>query len=128
MGHEVFLAGDGRAALAIVQREPIDLIITDLRMPVMDGIALLTALRQQEFGVPVIVMTAHGTVESAVMAMKQGAYDYILRPFDVEAVEMVITRALALQRVQQEKQFLREELDRGWGEFIWMQSGHAATV
>jgi len=118
MGHEVFLAGDGRAALAIAQRETIDLVITDLRMPVMDGIALLTALRQHEFEAPVIVMTAHGTVESAVIAMKQGAYDYILRPFDVEAVEMVITRALALQRVQQEKQFLREELDKGWGEFI----------
>jgi two-component system response regulator AtoC len=118
MGHEVLLAADGQAALAMAQSVPVDLVITDLRMPGMDGIGLLTALREQGIETPVIVMTAHGTVESAVAAMKQGAYDYILRPFDVEAVEVVITRALALERVQREKQFLREEVEKGWGEFI----------
>jgi len=118
MGHEVLLADNGETALALAQGTPVDLVITDLRMPGMDGIALLSALRAQGSETPVIVMTAYGTVESAVMAMKHGAYDYILRPFKVEAVEMVITRALALQRVQQEKQFLREEIDKGWGEFI----------
>src|SRR5262245_3122315 len=118
MGHEVLLATDGQAALALAQSVPVDLIVTDLRMPGMDGIALLTALRAQGIETPVIVMTAYGTVESAVAAMKQGAYDYILRPFDVETVEVVITRALALERVQREKQFWREEVERGWGEFI----------
>jgi two-component system response regulator AtoC len=118
MGHEALLADNGEAALALAQSAPFDLVITDLRMPGMDGIALLAALREEGTETPVIVMTAHGTVESAVAAMKQGAYDYILRPFDVEAVEVVITRALALGRVQREKQFLREEVDKGWGEFI----------
>src|SRR5262245_30821078 len=118
MGHEGVLAADGQAALAGVQSVPVDLILTGLRMPGMDGIALLHALREQGVEAPVIVMTAYGTVESAIAAMKQGAYDYILRPFDVETVEVVITRALALERVQREKQFWREEVERGWGEFI----------
>ncbi len=118
MGHEVLLAGDGQAALALAQREAVDLVMTDLRMPGMDGIALLTALRAHGVNVPVILLTAYGTVESAVAAMKQGAYDYILRPFDVEAVEVVVTRALAEERVQRENQFLREEVEKGWGEFI----------
>jgi two-component system response regulator AtoC len=118
MGHEVLLAGDGQAALALAQREAVDLVMTDLRMPGMDGIALLTALRAHGVNVPVILLTAYGTVESAVAAMKQGAYDYILRPFDVEAVEVVVTRALAQERVKRENQFLREEVEKGWGEFI----------
>jgi two-component system response regulator AtoC len=84
----------------------------------MDGLALLMALREHGIEAPVIVLTAHGTVESAVAAMKNGAYDYILRPFDVEAVEIVVRRALALERFQRENQFLREEVEKGWGEFI----------
>jgi two-component system response regulator AtoC len=118
MGHEVLLAADGQEALKLAQSVPIDLVMTDLLMPGMDGLALLTALREHGIEAPVIVLTAHGTVESAVAAMKKGAYDYILRPFDVEAVEIVIRRALALERVQRENQFLREEVEKGWGEFI----------
>lgn len=118
MGHDVLVAADGQEALALAQQGPVDLVITDLRMPGMDGVALLTALREQGVEAPVILMTAYGTVESAVAAMKQGAYDYILRPFDVEAVELVITRALALERVQRENLFLRQEVEKGWGEFI----------
>ena len=118
LGHEVLLAADGQAALTLAQSVPVDLVMTDLRMPGMDGIALLTALREHGIAAPVILLTAYGTVESAVTAMKKGAYDYILRPFDVEAVEVVVTRALALERVQRENQFLRAEVEKGWGEFI----------
>jgi two-component system response regulator AtoC len=118
MGHEVAVASDGQTALHLAQADPVDLVITDLRMPEMDGVQLLSALRESGNEVPVIIMTAYGTVESAVAAMKQGAYDYILRPFDVEAVELVITRALSLQRVQRENAFLREEIDKGWDTFI----------
>ena len=118
LGHEVLLAADGQAALTLAQSVPVDLVMTDLRMPGMDGIALLTALREHGIAAPVILLTAYGTVESAVTAMKKGAYDYILRPFDVEAVEVVVTRALAMERVQRENQFLRAELEKGWDEFI----------
>lgn len=118
MGHDVLLAADGEAALAIVQTTPVDLVMTDLRMPGMDGVALLSALRSQGVEAPVILMTAYGTVESAVDAMKKGAFDYLLRPFDVDAVELIITRALTLEQTQRENQFLREEVERGWEEFI----------
>ena len=68
--------------------------------------------------VPVIVMTAYGTIDTAVAAMKLGAIDYIIRPFEMEVVEMAVARALALVTVQRENRFLREEMSRGWGEFI----------
>ncbi|MBI3247523.1 MAG: sigma-54-dependent Fis family transcriptional regulator [Deltaproteobacteria bacterium] len=118
MGHETRTAGNGQEALDLAQRESFDLILTDLRMPHMDGLALLNALRAQKVETPVILLTAYGTVESAVQAMKLGAYDYILRPFDVEAVERTITRALTTERTRRENLFLREEVEKGWGEFV----------
>jgi two-component system response regulator AtoC len=118
MGHETRAASNGREALALAQHESFDLILTDLRMPEMDGVALLDALRAQSVEAPVILLTAYGTVESAVEAMKKGAYDYVLRPFDVEAVERIITRALTAERTRRENQFLREEVEKGWGEFV----------
>lgn len=118
MGHETRAACNGQEALALAQRESFDLVLTDLRMPEMDGLALLNALRSQKVEAPVILLTAYGTVESAVQAMKLGAYDYILRPFDVEAVERTITRALTTERTRRENLFLREEIEKGWGEFV----------
>ena len=118
MGLETRAARNGQEALALAQRESFDLVLTDLRMPEMDGLALLDALRAQKVEAPVILLTAYGTVESAVQAMKLGAYDYILRPFDVEAVERVITRALTTERTRRENLFLREEVEKGWGEFV----------
>jgi two-component system response regulator AtoC len=118
MGYDVAVAADGREALMLVETAPVDLVITDLRMPGMDGLQLLTALREHGLDVPVIIMTAYGTVESAVQAMKQGAFDYIVRPFDVDTVELIVARALSVRRVQRENLFLREELDKGWDEFI----------
>ena len=118
MGLETRAARNGQEALALAQRESFDLVLTDLRMPEMDGLTLLDALRAQKVEAPVILLTAYGTVESAVQAMKLGAYDYILRPFDVEAVERVITRALTTERTRRENLFLREEVEKGWGEFV----------
>ncbi len=118
IGYETRAASNGQEALALAQRESFDLVLTDLRMPEMDGLALLDALRAQKVEAPVILLTAYGTVESAVQAMKLGAYDYILRPFDVEAVERVITRALTTERTRRENLFLREEVEKGWGEFV----------
>jgi two-component system response regulator AtoC len=118
MGHETRAARNGQEALTLVQRESFDLVLTDLRMPEMDGLALLDALRTQKVEAPVILLTAYGTVESAVQAMKLGAYDYILRPFDVEAVERIINRALTTERTRRENLFLREEVEKGWGEFV----------
>ncbi|WP_432744791.1 sigma-54 dependent transcriptional regulator [Methylobacter sp. G7] len=118
LGCEVFSAADGKAALAILRETPMDLLITDLNMPGMGGLELLAALRSDGHALPVIVVTAYGTVENAVAAMKQGAFDFIIRPLDVEQVEMVIHRALNVQRIHQENEFLRDEMNKDWGEFV----------
>lgn len=118
MGHKPHLSANGKEALEKLQAESIDLVVSDLQMPVMDGLELLKNLRGQGNNLPFIIITAHATVETAVEAMKQGASDYIIRPFDVQTVELAITRALALRHIQQENAFLREEADKGWGEFI----------
>jgi len=115
---DVVRADNGKAALEVVAREPVDLVITDMRMPVMDGIELVKALHEAGQAVPVIVITAHGTVESAVTAMKHGAVDYLMRPFEVETVELAVRRALSLGRMTRENRFLREALAEDWHEFI----------
>ncbi|MDR3395004.1 MAG: sigma-54 dependent transcriptional regulator [Parasulfuritortus sp.] len=118
MGYDVVQAADGNEALARFAEGTFDLVLTDLRMPNLDGIGLLRALRERGEEIPVVVLTAHGSVQSAVEAMKLGAIDYIIRPFEMSTVELAVTRALAMEHVQRENRFLREEMDRGWGEFI----------
>lgn len=119
LGFQVSTAADGAAALDIIRNGSIDLLITDLNMPKMDGIALLSVLRQEGYDLPVIVVTAYGTVENAVSAMKQGAFDFMMRPLDVDQVEMVVKHALETCRLKQENSFLRDQLDQqGWGDFI----------
>ncbi|MBP8266923.1 MAG: sigma-54-dependent Fis family transcriptional regulator, partial [Zoogloea sp.] len=118
MGHTVFAACDGQEALELALKNPVDLVITDMRMPRMDGITLLSRLREEGLDVPVIVITAHGTVESAVDAMKRGASDYLLRPFDLDALELAIERVLGSAEITRQNAFLREELNRGWEGFV----------
>lgn len=124
MGYGVVCASDGQSALHALQAEPVDLIISDLRMPGMGGIELLRQLREQGQDVPVIIMTAYGTVESAVEAMKLGACDYIVRPFDVDALELAIDRILTMGRMRRQNAFLRNEVEKGWGEFV----GHSPAM
>ena len=118
MGHTPLLAGNGKEALDIIHSESVDLIISDLQMPVMNGLQLLKSLREQNNETPCIIITAYGTVETAVDAMKHGATDYIIRPFDVSTVELSISRTLALRQIKQENAYLREMAYKGWGDFI----------
>ena len=118
MGHQVAVAGNGREAADIVAAGGIDLVITDLRMPQMNGIELLAHLRRLDHDMPVIVITAHGSIETAVEAMKHGASDYLLRPFDLETLELAIERVLKGAAQSRHNQFLRQELERGWGEMV----------
>ncbi|MBI3367874.1 MAG: sigma-54-dependent Fis family transcriptional regulator [Burkholderiales bacterium] len=124
LGHQVAVAGNGREAADLVQAGGVDLVITDLRMPEMDGLALLDHLRRQEFETPVIVITAHGTIETAVQAMKQGAADYLLRPFDLETLELAVERVLRGAEVSRSNRFLQQEVQRGWGDLV----GHSAPM
>lgn len=118
MGHDIVHASDGLEALAAIDKAHFDLVLTDLRMPRKDGIELLRELRDRGEDVPVIVLTAYGTIESAVEAMRLGASDYIIRPFEIETIELAVTRTLAVSVVQRENRFLRDEVNKGWGEFI----------
>ena len=92
-GYEVTTAADGQQALAAMQRAQIDVVVTDLVMPRMDGMELLRQVAVAHPDVPVIMITAHGTVDTAVGAMKAGAFDYITKPFDQEDLRKVIAKA-----------------------------------
>jgi two-component system response regulator AtoC len=110
MGLESVAAANGEEALERFGAEKIDVVLTDLKMPGMSGVDLLAKLRAVDPDVPVIVLTAHGTVQTAVAAMKQGAFDYILKPFDVQAIELVIRNALEMGRYRAENRFLKEQV------------------
>ncbi len=92
-GYDVHLAGDGDDALAVLAERPIDVLITDLRMPKMDGMDLLRKVVERHPGLPVIIITAHGTVDTAVEALKTGAFDYVTKPFDRDELRNVVDKA-----------------------------------
>jgi len=94
-GHQVTTAGDGAAALALATKQDMDLIISDIKMPRLDGVGLLAGLRQHGLEVPMIMVTAYASSDSAIQAMKHGAFDYITKPFKVDEVRLVIQQALA---------------------------------
>ena len=96
-GYEVDTAPDGSAAIAALQNDPFHLVVSDIKMPVVDGMALLNWVSTHQLGLPVILITAHGTVDSAVEAIKQGAFDYVTKPFDQDELHRVITKALATE-------------------------------
>ena len=106
-GHEVSAATDGPAALSKLEAGRYDLLITDLRMPKMTGIELLTEAKRLRPDMPVVLMTAFATVQTAVEAMRLGAYDYIQKPFDGEEVKLLIERTLEHARLKLENQALR---------------------
>ena len=114
-GYSATTASDGAQALDLLSRNPQDLIITDLKMPGMSGIELLKTVREDYPEVIVIVVTAFGTIESAVEAMRMGAYDYIIKPVNSDALKVVISRALEHHRLQEEVSSLRSAIDRKYG-------------
>jgi two-component system response regulator AtoC len=109
IGLDCVAAPSADEALASFRAARCDVVVTDLKMPGKGGIEFLHELRAIDAEVPVIVLTAHGTVPTAVEAMKLGVLDYLLKPFDVDALELVICRALDLSRCRLENRFLREQ-------------------
>jgi two-component system response regulator AtoC len=112
MGLESSAFEDAASALSALETESPALILTDLKMPGIDGIEFMRRLRELDANVPVIVMTAYGTIESAVEAMKLGALDFVAKPFDVDALELLIERSLEMSRTRSEHRYLREQADR----------------
>jgi response regulator RpfG family c-di-GMP phosphodiesterase len=107
-GYEVRTAEDGQAALQEMSKTAYDVVISDLKMPKMGGIELLDEIAKRTPNVLTVIMTGFGTVETAIDAMKRGAYDYVLKPFKVEEVVHIIQRALEKQRLSAENLRLRE--------------------
>ena len=110
--YRVLEAKEGREALDLLRKEPIDLILTDFRMPEMDGMDLLKAARKLKPHIDVILMTAHGTIETAVEAMKEGAYDFVPKPFKRATLLRIIEKNLEKLALVRENERLREELAR----------------
>ena len=110
-GYEVAKAHDGLAGLALIEKQEPDIVLTDLRMPELDGIQLLTRLKQIRPECMVIVMTAYGTVKTAVKAMKLGAEDYVPKPIDMEELEVILQRVMDKKRLLDESRFMRARLD-----------------
>lgn len=107
-GYRVTAVPDGQAAVQAVSDEPTQVVLTDLRLPGMDGLEILDRVRQVNAQIACIVMTGYGTIEQAVKAMKAGAYDFITKPVQFDAVSMAIRKALEYQQLRQENLLLRK--------------------
>lgn len=120
-GHEIYCASDGLMALQIFTDTPPDIVLMDIRMPEMNGIEALKVMHTQHPRIPIILMTAYAEVETAVEALRSGAFDYVIKPFDLDELNLLILRALQLQAMKQEIRSLHQALSTSW------QWGHILT-
>jgi DNA-binding NtrC family response regulator len=109
-GFKTLSAGDAETGLKLLASDTVDLVLTDLKLPGKSGLELLQAAKQQNPALPVVVMTAFGSVETAVEAMKAGAGDYVLKPFSLAEIRMVVRKELDVSRLREENRSLREAL------------------
>jgi two-component system response regulator HydG len=109
--YELTAAADGTRALALVASREFDVVITDIRMPGADGFEVLKAVKSRSPDTEVIMMTGYAAIQDAVTAMKQGAYDYLQKPFDPDAAALVVSRALERKRLKEQAATLRKELE-----------------
>ncbi len=106
-GYKPVIATNGQEALQAINQQTIDLVVSDLHMPSMNGLDLLKNIRQDNETLPFIMVTAQGEIKTAVEAMKLGASDYILRPFDLETLEIAIAKALSVKQLELENTYLK---------------------
>ncbi|MBW1920458.1 MAG: sigma-54-dependent Fis family transcriptional regulator, partial [Deltaproteobacteria bacterium] len=109
-GYEILTADNARSALRLIEDSDLDLVITDMKMPGMSGMELLEASKRIKPDLPVIMMTAYGTIEMAVEAMKKQAYDYVTKPFRNEELKLTVKKALENYRLIKENRLLTEAL------------------
>ncbi|HEV2045627.1 MAG TPA: sigma-54 dependent transcriptional regulator [Chthoniobacterales bacterium] len=113
--YDVYVAGDIASAMNVLEREPIDLLLTDLRLGNDDGMQLIDRALKMPQPPVCIMMTAYGSVDTAVEAMKRGAYDFVTKPLNLDKVEMLIARALQSRKLEQENRTLRHQVDERYG-------------
>ena len=109
-GHSVTPAGLGAEAIARLKAEPFDIVLTDLRLPDADGMEVLQAGREIQRDLPVILITAFGTIETAIQAIRQGAYDFVTKPFALDEIGLLVGKAWEARRLREENRRLREEV------------------
>lgn len=110
-GCQVKVAATGLDGVDLIKKEPFEIVISDLRLPGMDGLQILQVCKEVSPKTGVIVITAHGSVETAVGAMKMGAYDYITKPFSMDELLLIVNRLLKVLELEDENRSLREELE-----------------
>ena len=110
IGYDIVEADDGDVAIHLVREREIDLVLLDLKMQRVGGMEALAAIHQVKPALPVIMITAFSSVESAVEAMKKGAFDYVTKPVDAAELAIIVARALDFERLQQENLSLKERL------------------
>ncbi|HQC53501.1 MAG TPA: response regulator, partial [Lentisphaeria bacterium] len=113
--YNVLLAEDGLRGLAILKEKKVDIVLTDLRMPGLDGMDFTREVSSREDHPLIIMLTAYGSVQTAVEAMKHGAYDYLTKPVNLDNLEMMIERGLETQRLRRENETLRQKLGQQQG-------------
>ena len=109
-GHRVQTAASGEEGLRLFAKGSFDAVVTDITMPGMSGMDILAKVHERDAGLPVIMITAYGTIENAVQAMKQGAFDYITKPFDRDELRLTLDKALRMRRLEKENVELRAEV------------------
>jgi DNA-binding NtrC family response regulator len=112
---EVFTAAEIKGVKALLGSEPMDVVLTDLRLGSESGMQVVDLCRNQQLPIPCVVMTAYGSVETAVEAMRKGAYDYVTKPLDLQRVEILLRRAVRSVRVEQENVRLKAQLGQSYG-------------
>src|SRR5438105_7181402 len=113
--YDVYVAADIAGAIDVLEREAIDLLLTDLRLGAEDGMQLIDRALKMQHPPICVMMTAYGSVDSAVEAMKRGAYDFVTKPLNLDKVEMLIARALPSRNLEQENKSLRQQVDERYG-------------
>src|SRR5262245_7456338 len=122
LGHTAETAADAAGALTALERPSIDVVLSDVRMAGMDGLALLREIRRRRPEAVVVLMTAYATVPQAVEAMRAGAYDYLVKPFSLDQIGLLLDRVLEVQTLRRENRTLRRAID----EPVLLESANAA--
>jgi len=123
-GYQVISSTRGKEGLELIQNETPSLVILDLKMPEMDGLEVLVKAKDLSPKLPIIMITAHGSIDTAIEAMKLGAIDYISKPFDLDELKILVKKALMVSRLREEVVFLRSELTKKHGRIL----GNSAAI